>query len=186
MISIIIPYYQTKDSEWQYARCEESIKNQTFKDLEIRGIEMGGAAHNINEGVRGSKGDIILTIGMDDYFTDKNALQSIVERFKGIWGVHGVSNNQEPRYTGDIHLGNNKMGGISSLICQKDAWIPMDETMVWLFDCDWHKQMYQKYGEPMIIPGDFITITEGEGQATNSINEKVKLSEVLKMQKKYA
>ncbi len=185
MISIVIPYYKTKDSEEQFSRCVQSIRMQTYQDYEIVVVEEGKAAHNVNEGVKRAKGDIILTIGMDDYFTDKNALQGIVDAFRGVWGAHGVSNNQEPRYTGDVHLGNNKMGGISSIICRKDAWIPMDETMVWLFDCDWHKQMYQKYGEPTIIKGNFITITEGEGQATNSISEKVKLSEMLKMSVKY-
>jgi len=186
MISIVIPYYKTKESGEQLVRCAESIYSQTYEDHEVILVEEGGAAHNLNEGIKRALGDIILTIGMDDYFTDKNALQGIVDAFRGVWGAHGVSNNQEPRYTGDIHLGNNKMGGISSIICRKDAWIPMDETMVWLFDCDWHKQMYLKYGEPTILNGEFVTITEGEGQATNIISEKVKLSEVLKMQKKYA
>ena len=186
MISIIIPYYEREYSITDLDRCIKSIKEQTHHDYEIIVVQEGGAAHNLNEGVKRANGHIIITVGMDDYFTDKHALKTIVERFIGVWGVHGVSNNQEPRYTGDINLGNNKMGGISSIICRKDTWLPMDETMVWLFDCDWHKDMYQKYGEPTIINGDFIIITEGEGQATNSISEKVKLSEVLKMQKKYA
>lgn len=183
--SIIIPYYKTKDSEWQYKRCEDSILSQTYSNYEIIKVEKGSATHNINEGVRIAKGNIIITLGMDDYFTDKNALQSIVERFTGIWGAHGVSNNIKPVYTGDIHLGNNKMGGISSMICRKDAWIPLDETLVWLFDCKWYKDMFAKYGEPTIINGDFVTITEGEGQATTSISRDIKLKEVMTLREYY-
>jgi len=77
------------------------------------------------------------------------------------------------------------MGGVSSIICRKDAWLPLDETLVWLFDCKWYKDMFAKYGEPTIINGDLITITEGEGQATNSIGDEIKLKEELLMRKLY-
>lgn len=186
MISIVIPYYKTQHSEKQLARCIESIKSQTYTNYSIEVCDQGSATENINFGVKHAKGDMIITLGMDDYFTNKNSLQGIVDAFTGVWGVHGVSNNVKPYYTGDIHTGNNKMGGVSSIICRKDAWLPMDETTVWLFDCDWHKQMYIKYGEPCIIEGDFVTIEIGEGQSTNKIDNLTKYKEFMKMSIKYA
>ena len=122
---------------------------------------------------------------MDDYFTDKNALQTLVDNFTGSWLIHGVSNNKNPYITGDVHLGNNKLGGLSCIMFKKEYFIPFDENLVWLFDCDWHKQMIIKYGEPVIINGNFVTIEEGQGQATNSISDDIKRSEVITMQLKY-
>jgi len=185
MISIVIPYYKRELSEEQLARCVESIKSQTFKDYEIVIVEEGKAAHNVNEGVKRSKGEIIKVMCMDDYFTHENALQAIIDAFRGVWLVHGVNNNPNPFYTGDIHLGYNKLGGLSSFACRKDSWIPLSEDLVWLFDCDWHKQMYLKYGEPIIINGDFVTIQEGHSQATNSIDNLTKYREYIEMTRKY-
>lgn len=184
-VSIIIPYYKRELSEEQLARCIESIKSQTFKDYEIVIVEEGKAAYNVNEGVKRAKGEIIKVICMDDYFTHENALQAIVDAFRGIWLVHGVSNNLNPFYSGDIHLGYNKLGGLSCFTCRRDSWIPLNEDLVWLFDCDWHKQMYLKYGKPIILNGDFVTIQVGEGQATNQIDNTVKYREFMQMSRKY-
>lgn len=185
MISILIPYYKTTQSEEYLARCIASIKEQTFTDYEIVISEKGKASHNTNEGVKQCNGEIIKILCMDDYFTDKNALKTLVDNFKGSWLVHGVSNNQSPYITGDVHLGNNKLGGLSCMMFRKDAFIPFDESLVWLFDCDWHKQMIMKYGEPVIVNGNFVTIEEGQGQATNSISDNIKRGEVITMQLKY-
>lgn len=185
MISILIPYYKTDKSEAYLARCIASIKEQTFTDYEVVISEKGKASHNTNEGVKQCKGEIIKILCMDDYFTDKNALQTLVDNFTGEWLIHGVSNNKNPYITGDIHLGNNKLGGLSCMMFRKDGFIPFDESLVWLFDCDWYKKMFAKYGEPTIIEGDFVTITEGEGQATSSISKQLKDKEEMIMRKLY-
>lgn len=186
MISIIIPYYKTDKSEFYLARCLKSIREQTFQDYEIVISEGGSASYNVNKGVKEAQGDIIKVLCMDDYFTNNNSLKEIHKAFKGDWLIHGVSNHKTPHYTGDIHLGNNRLGGLSSMVFKKDSYIPLDETLVWLLDCDWHKQMYMQYGLPVLLTGDYVTIQEGEGQATNLISKEIKKKEVLKLQQKYA
>ena len=182
MISIVIPYYKNERSEEYLKRCLTSIEQQTYKDYEIVVSEVGGgASKNVNAGVGKSNGDIVKILCMDDYFTDSNSLQSIADNFSGEWMVHGVSNNKLPYYTGDILQGNNKLGGLSSIVFKKDCFIPFDESLVWLFDCKWHKQMYDKYGEPKIVNGDIVTIQEGGDQATSKITKEIKLSEIYKL-----
>ena len=123
---------------------------------------------------------------MDDYFTNDKVVENIVNEYHiHNWLINGVSNHKEPFYSGDIYSGNNTLGGLSSISFRKDSFIPFNEDLVWLFDCDWHKQMYDKFGLPKIINGDLVTIEEGNGQATNSITYEVKRSEKIKMINKY-
>lgn len=182
MISIVIPYYKTEKSEEYINRCIESIKKQTYTDYEIVISEVaGGASINVNAGVFNSRGDSVKILCMDDYFTDENSLKILADTFTGNWLIHGVSNNKNPYYTGDILQGNNKLGGLSSMMFRKNDFIELDESLVWLFDCKWHKQMYEKYGEPQIVNGDIVTIQEGDDQATSKITKEIKLSEIYKL-----
>ena len=185
MISITIPFYKMKDHSFFMDRCLESIRKQTYTDYEIVITEEGNAPHNTNESIRKAKGDLIKILYMDDYFTHENALKDIVENFKGVWMVTGCSNNLNPVYTGDIHLGNNKLGGPSVLTFKRGEHEWFDESLVWLFDCDFYKKMYAKYGEPTILNGDNVTVGEGEHQATHLLKNNIKDSEVLVMRKRY-
>lgn len=174
-----------KNYDEYLSRCIKSIRSQTYQNYEILVMEKGSASHNINCGVKEAQGSLIKILCMDDYFTHKNALKDIIECFSGDWLIHGVSNHKNPIYTGDIHLGNNRLGGLSSIVFKKESFIPFDESLVWLLDCDWYKQMYAKYGMPDIIKGDFVTIEEGDGQATNKISKIIKNKEVMILRKKY-
>jgi glycosyltransferase involved in cell wall biosynthesis len=182
MISIVIPYYKNEKSEEYLKRCIASIQSQSYKDYEIVISEVvGGASNNTNAGVKKAKVDMVKILCMDDHFTSEHSLQTIVDNFTGEWLVHGVSNNKNPYYTGDILQGNNKLGGLSSIAFKRNCFIPFDESLVWLFDCKWHKQMYDKYGEPKIVNGDIVTIQEGGDQATSKITKEIKLSEIYKL-----
>lgn len=184
MISIVIPYYKMQNHEFYLNRCLDSIRSQTYQDYEIVISDNGKAAENTNKGIKEANGEYIKILCMDDYFTHKNALKEIVGSLE-TWLINGVSDNLNPYYTGDIHKGNNKLGGLSSIAFKKSLYIPMDESMVWLFDCDWHKQMYTKYGEPSILKGNYVTVEKQIDQATNKIPDNVKLKEVIMMNKKY-
>jgi hypothetical protein len=58
-----------------------------------------------------------------------------------------------------------------------------DENLVWLFDCDYYKRMFDTYGDPVIIDGNEVTIGIHEGQATNNISNDLKMEEVYKLKK---
>ena len=187
MISIAIPYYsKMKDADFFMKRCLKSIENQSYKDYEIVITEEGSASHNTNEAIKKSKGDLIKILCMDDYLAHGNSLKEIVDNFRGEWLISGCSNNPNPYYTGDIHQGNNKLGGLSAITIKNNNPLLFDESLFWLLDCEYYRRMYDKYGFPVILNGVNVIIGEGEHQATNMLQTELKRQEVIKVTQMYA
>lgn len=185
MISIAIPFYPMDNYEFFMERLLNSIKEQTFTDYEIVITEQGNASENTNAAIKKSKGDIIKVMYMDDYFTHPNALKEIVEAFDAEWMMHGCNNNLVPIYTGDIHLGNNKLGSPSCLVIRKRCEIEFDKDLKWLLDCDFYKKMYLRYGLPQVLVGDYVTIGEHPGQATHLLTNEEKDKEIMLLRQRY-
>lgn len=186
MISIAIPYYsKMKDADAFMDRLLSSTKEQTYKDYEIVITEEGNASENTNTAISKCKGDVIKVMYMDDYFTSSTALQEIVDNFTDEWMMVGCNNNKTPVYTGDIHLGNNKLGSPSCLVIRKGCMVQFDHDLKWLLDCDFYKKMYKQYGLPQILPGNFVTIGEGDHQATNLLTNDEKWGEIMILRQRY-
>lgn len=185
-ISIAVPYYGgMKNAQFFLDRCLDSIRSQTFQDFEIIVTDKGAMAENTNSAIKQCRGELIKVLYMDDYFADKNALKRIVEAFKGDWMITGTDNNPHPRWTDDIHTGNNKLGSPSALTMRNNKPLLFDENLGWLLDCDYYKRMYDRYGEPQILDGVNVMIGVGEHQATNTMGEAIKIKEHKYMLKKY-
>jgi len=189
MTSIVIPVYDNmKNGNFFLNRCLDSIKSQTYTDYEIIMTHEGNSPHNTNLGMSKAKGDLIKILHQDDYLSDETVLQgiaTIMEVTDKKWLVQGSSNNLHPVYTGDIHLGNNKLGSPSAITLRKGEHEWFDESLVCLFDCDFYKRMYNKYGEPFIQHYNRITIGEGDHQLTNLIENTAKEKEVFIMRQRY-
>jgi hypothetical protein len=191
-VSIAIPYYsKMKNANFFMARLLKSIEEQTYKDIEVIITSEGNAAENTNLAMRKCTGGIIKVMYMDDYFTHKDSLKDIVEGFPEgrNWLIAGCNNNLEPKYTGDILQGNNKLGGPSALAIRRASLdflnMKFDEELKWVFDCDYYYRMYRKYGEPVILNGDYITVGEGDHQATNLLTNEEKEAEIRLLRQKY-
>ena len=185
MISIAIPFYKMENHEFFMERLLNSIKEQTYRDYEIVITEEGRASENTNAAIKKCKGDIIKVMYMDDYFSHPNALKEIAEAFDGDWMIHGCNNNLVPVYTGDIHLGNNKLGSPSCLVIRKGCEVEFDTELKWLLDCDFYKRMHARYGLPQVLVGDFVTIGVHPNQATNLLSDLEKEHEVMLMRERY-
>lgn len=186
MISIVIPTHDIPEREFFLNRALDSIRTQTYQDYEIVITKTGkGMAANINAGIKQAKGDIIKFLFMDDYLQDKDVLKDIVKNFKGGWLMVGSSNNKMPYYTDDVYLGNNKLGSPSALAIENKDPLLFDENMTWLLDCDYYKRLYERYGEPKILTGNYIEIGIGLHQETYKIPQVIKNEEYEYMKKKY-
>jgi hypothetical protein len=97
--------------------------------------------------------------------------------------ITGCNNNPFPRWTDDIHLGNNKLGGLSVIAFKE--YVLFDESLKWLLDCDFYKRMYELYGKPYILETKNVTIGTGNHQMTNILTDKEKEREVELMKLKY-
>lgn len=193
-ISICIPYYEKmQNAAFLLHRCLSSIEEQTYKDYEIVISDKGGMARNTNRAIKQATGKIIKILFQDDYFTDKNSLQKIVDNFSGGWLVSGCLHNYEnqiinphiPEWTDDIETGNNKIGSPSVLTFANKNPLLFDENLGWLLDVDLYKRLHQRYGEPTYLYEYNVIIGLHAGQASNILSDSEKLQEQQYLHEKY-
>lgn len=189
-ISIVVPIHDMKDGDKFLWRLINSLTSQTFKDWELIITKDGKMAENTNSGIKRARGEYIKILYLDDYFTDEFSLENtmgMLDIYTNEWVVVGTDNNKSPIWTNDIETGNNKLGSPSALIFKNRFQdnLLFDEKMSWLLDCDYYKRIHEKYGHPLLIEGNFITLGQGDHQMTHILTGKQKLSEHLYMKIKY-
>ena len=153
---------------------------------------------NLNTALLNSSGDLLKPMLQDDYFFNDSAISTIVNNFEETnfkWaicaGVHTQDRNSFynpvfPRYTEDIHRGNNKLGGPSGLvICKLPGQLYFSSNLNWMGDCDYYKRLQKSYGYPVIIEESLIVYKQWSGQFTNTIPSEVKIKETSILIEKY-
>ena len=208
-LSIAIPTHQMENRDYFFKKCLDSLWVQTFQDFEIIvsdnseddtienickfyfiGIKyhrnpLKGMAPNTNVAIRLSSGELIKILYMDDHLAHNKVLEMMMKKFSGEWLIAGANNNHNPRWTDDIHTGNNKLGSPSALMVKNEEPLLFDESLTWLLDCDLYKRYYEKHGKPVIMRGEYIMIGEGLHQMTYQISEERKKAEHGYLTKKY-
>lgn len=160
-----------------------------FRYSEGRGL----ISPNINNALRNATGKYIKILYQDDFFFDENSLKIIVDylldedNVDAKWVVTGcaatynvVDFHKEvmPMYHLNIHLGQNTIGCPSVLTIKNDPdKIYLDETLKFLDDVEYYKRLYDKYGEPNILPSVCVGIREGGVSATSLLNDEIKQRE---------
>lgn len=209
-ISVCVPVHRMENAEKFLTRCLDSILEQTYENIEVvitdnseddrleklaRKYAMPirhlynsrkGMAQNTNVAIQEARGNLVKILYMDDYLAHKDALKDIVEAFRGHWLITPADNNPKPKYTENIHLGNNKLGSPSALTI-KNSMSPFlfDEEMTWLLDCDYYKRMYEEFGPPVILDKIGVKIGSHPGQLTNILTDEEKKLEQRYMNNKY-
>lgn len=195
-ITIAIPIHWMTDWRFYLNRCMQSIEMQTFKDYEIVITKHGKMAENTNAAIKGSTGELVKVLYMDDYLTHENSLQNIVDNFNenDKWmvtgcvhndGDNGAINPHIPSYSQDIHTGNNTIGSPSVLVFRREGCLYFDENLSWLLDCDLYSRYYEAYGPPKVLETLDVTIGLHGGQTSNLMSEKDKVGEHIYMLKKH-
>ncbi len=153
-----------------------------------------GMAQNTNEAIQRSKGDLIKILYMDDYLYVDKSLEFIVNNFEGQWLVtscrHTITgdetfNTHHPRYSQDIHTGNNTIGSPSVLTIKNEQPLLFDEKLGYMLDCDYYRRMYEIYGEPTIMKHVNVIIGLHDGQVSSLISKEAKLQEQGYLLQKY-
>lgn len=184
-LSIIIPIHDMKGGAEFLWRSVNALTRQTFRDFELIITQDGKMAENTNSGIKQARGELIKVLYLDDCLSSDTALEDMVKNFTGDWMIVGTNNNSEPYWTHDIRLGNNKLGSPSALIMRNEFPLMFDETMSWLLDCDYYHRMHQRWGEPQILRGNYVTIGEGDHQMTHILTDGEKQAEVNYIKQKY-
>ena len=173
---------------------EQLCKSSDYASLDIQYFRnpRKGMAPNTNESILRSTGRLIKILYMDDYLAHPNALQEIVDNFKGNWMVTGCEHdNGGERYGTHYPVYNNNnivkntIGSPSVLIIKNENPLLYDEKMTWLLDADYYKRLYDKYGSPTILNTVNIIIGIDKDQTTNHLSDKLKYNEANYLVKKY-
>jgi hypothetical protein len=90
-----------------------------------------------------------------------------------------------PRFKESLSKGVNQIGMPSVVIFRKEPFIPFDERLKYLFDCEWYLSMKHKFGKPLIIPDARVGIAIHSGQATHWAKSLLKPETALVEQKHY-
>lgn len=159
-------------------RLVNSLCDQTFKDWELIVTRDGKMAENTNSGIKRARGKFIKVLYLDDYFSHPEALKDMHKAIQDSdWLVCGTDNNPNPYWTDDIATGNNHLGSPSALMIRNERPLLFDETLSWLLDCDYYKLANERWGKPVILNGNHVTIGIHDGQVTNLLTNEEKLRE---------
>jgi hypothetical protein len=162
-----------------------SLAIQTFRDFEVVITREGRMAENTNAAIKKAKGEIIKILFMDDYLNGPDALQNLVDGFKGGWLATGCAHTENgtdlynahfPSWNDDMALGKNTVGSPSVVAFENDNPLLFDESLSFMLDCDLYVRLYERYGEPTLLQSLDTVIGIHDGQMTNlmSLEEKYK------------
>jgi len=159
------------------------IVNNQFKVTFLKNNSKS-SPENTNFAVLNSRAKIIKLMHQDDFFSKDNALRSIISIFNNnqvSWQVSAfdhlntqnfrIENPMIPSVNPNIVNGANTLGAPSVVAFRKNRYLPFDDRMCYMFDCDWYLKMLHKWGEPAILKESIIRIRLHSLQATNWANK---------------
>ena len=151
---------------------------------------IGSAAKNLNFAITKAKGEYIKTIFQDDYFHSDNALEEMMKRVEEYgWGAVGTYHCYEdntdnlvrplsPKYDNptDILYGVNTVSGPSVIFFKNDDNF-FDEDLCWLNDVEFYYRLYNKYGNPLLIPEQMVVQRLRREGVSNTLQNSIKSEE---------
>jgi glycosyltransferase involved in cell wall biosynthesis len=173
-----------------------------FKNLNIiylkNYVDLGYWGSNMNNAMKNCSGGLIKLMQQDDLLSNSNVLQDIVNEYflnSFDWAICGGYHTKDyktfyhrviPKYTKDIYKGNNKLGGVSSIIIKNtEKKLYFENYLNWMGDCDYYVRCNTLFGKPKIFEEPFIVYKQWSGQFTNLLSDEVKNKEIQIMIDKY-
>lgn len=143
--------------------CQEYSKK--FNILYIKNFyNRGKAACNINNAMKHASGEYIKILYQDDFFVRTDALEIInSELEKGAnWTINAFTHSDKDKtqffntrlsfYGDHVLVGENTVGNPSNItIKNHNELITMDESILYVVDCEYYYRLKQKFGEPKTI-----------------------------------
>lgn len=176
--------------------CKSSVLNIKYLKYDK---DRGFWGSNINNAIKNCSGDLIKLMQQDDIFASKDVLSKIIKEYeikKFDWaicgGVHTIDYKSFyhkiiPEYTNDLYKGNNKLGGVSSIVIKNTIHkLYFDDFLNWMGDCDYYIRAFNCFGFPKIFEDSLIVYKQWSGQFTNTLSEQDKNKEVELIYKKYS
>ena len=138
------------------------------------------APENLNLSIQGSTSSLVKILFQDDFLLGANHLELLKHKFvnsQSQWGVTSSTDFHEnlgffkkpriPKFAESLSRGINKIGAPSVAIFRKESFVPFDERLKYVFDCEWYLSMKHRFGKPLVIPDASVGIGMHSDQATH-------------------
>jgi hypothetical protein len=136
---------------------------------------------NLNSLTSESTSVITKILFQDDYFIDLDAITTIKSHFKEpstVWLAASSKNyndqtkeferNIHPKMSSRLANGINSIGSPSVIAFKTEKFLPFNENLKWLLDCEWYLRMAHTHGNPKIIKAFQISNRLHANQATHT------------------
>ena len=157
---------------------------------------VGVISSNLNNCLNKATGDVIDFMLQDDLYYTTSSLQDRVKLLGDKqWSVTATIHysverdiyywHLVPEYRQDIYLGFNSIGSPSLLTMKRKDAPLFDENLFMLTDCDYYKQLYDKFGLPNTSQEITVVSCIWEGQSQNGVTSEKRESELSIVKNKY-
>jgi glycosyltransferase involved in cell wall biosynthesis len=158
----------------------QKINNNKIKYFKYND-NIGWPAHNTNNAISKSDGDLIKIMNQDDYFLSSDALSKMVKELKNNkWSLISfkhidneskqIYNPMTPRIMED---GTHLLGGINTIGCPSVGLFPngnfFDVGVTYMIDCELWYHLFKKYGHPGIVSDYGLMIRTGKHNLTSQL-----------------
>jgi hypothetical protein len=150
------------------------------------------APENLNLAISACQCSLVKILFQDDFLIESNHLEHLflaMTNSQSPWGVSSSSDFDEeiksfrkrrtPRFAESLARGANHIGAPSVVIFRRATFVPFDERLKYVFDCEWYLSMKHRFGEPLIIANASVGIGIHSGQATHWAKSLLKAETVL-------
>ena len=169
----------TANHDLEYLDKLKEVVNGDF-NLVFKRIESNGAAENTNHAISLCRGEIVKIMCQDDFFVNNDALNSTYRELHNsekswracsfedfIESTSITVKSSKPKISWKLIDGVNSIGAPSVVALKRIAFIPFDEELKYMFDCEWYLKMWHNWGKPLVSKPVEVRIRIHDGQATN-------------------
>ncbi len=192
---VIISDHSVNDSVQEVCKkWEHKFRLRYFKN----DLNRGSSSANINNCIKHSEGDLIKVLCQDDYFYNDNSLKKIVDNFNSStqWLVSSYvhTENRKDVFKQQNPLLNKNIATINSIgthscLTIRNGDVPLfDEKLIWLMDCEYYRQLFDRFGPPTILHEITMVQYLWHGQVTNTYATKnnIRDKEIAYVKKKHS
>lgn len=156
------------------------------------------ASANLNHALDKARGEVYKVLFQDDLILSNTVLQDIFDAFArqdSMWLLKGsaitrdgkaVERPMVPRLTPKLQFGKNTVSSPSVLAFRASCEERFDENLIWLMDVEMYARLWQKYGDPIILPETLVANRLHADQVSESIDRAVQKRELDYVRKKSA
>ena len=155
------------------------------------------ASANINHALERARGAVHKVLFQDDFILSETALQEIFNAFDGqeaMWLLTGsgitkdgqtIERPMVPHLTPKLHFGKNTVSSPSVLALRASCEHRFDENLIWLLDVDSYARLWEKFGNPIILPETLVANRLHADQVSESIDRDLQKRELDYVRKKF-